>query len=69
LEQYINEISALLPGRVLVAEAVSDKYSVDWSAENAFKPELVVRAKSVADVAARLEYCNSNQLSVVTQGG
>ena len=69
MEQYINEISALLPGRVLVAEAVSDRYSVDWSAENAFKPELVVRAKSVADVAALLEYCNSNQLLVVTQGG
>lgn len=69
MEQYIKEISALLPGRVLVAEAVSDKYSVDWSAENAHKPDVVVRAKSVADVAALLEYCNSNQLPLVTQGG
>ena len=69
LDKHYHEIKALLPACVLVGDAVSEKYAVDWSAENAHQPPMVVRPKCVEDVASLLAYCNSNALSVVTQGG
>jgi len=69
LDKHYREIKALLPTCVLVGDEVSDKYAVDWSAENAHQPTMVVRPAGVKDVAILLEYCNSNALSVVIQGG
>ena len=69
LDKYYREIENLLPNSVLVGDAVSDKYAVDWSAEDAHQPTIVVRPKRVEDVSALLAYCSANRLSVVTQGG
>lgn len=60
---------ALLPNQVLLGDAISEKYAVDWSAENPCKPDIVVRAKSANDVASLLAYCNEHSLALVTQGG
>ena len=59
----------LLPNQVLVGNDISDKYSVDWSADNPYMPDIVVRAKTAKDVACLLSYCNKHSLAVVTQGG
>ena len=69
LDKHYREIENLLPNSVLVGDAVSDKYAVDWSAEDAHQPTIVVRPKRVEDVSALLAYCSANRLSVVTQGG
>ncbi len=69
LKNHQRALKELLPGRVFVGHEISDKYSVDWSAENACRPSILVRAKSVDDVSLLLEYCNAHRLAVVTQGG
>ena len=69
LDKHYREIENLLPSCVLLGDAVSDKYAVDWSAEHAHQPAIVVRPKRLEDVSALLGYCNDNGLSVVTQGG
>ncbi|MDG1937615.1 MAG: FAD-binding oxidoreductase, partial [Pseudomonadales bacterium] len=67
--EYYREIEALFPDAVLIGDAVSEKYAVDWSAENAYQPTMVVRPKRVEDISSLLAYCNTNDLPVVTQGG
>ena len=67
--KYYREIEALFPDAVLIGDAVSEKYAVDWSAENAYQPTIVVRPKRAEDISSLLAYCNTNDLSVVTQGG
>jgi FAD/FMN-containing dehydrogenase len=67
--EYYREIEALFPDAVLIGDAVSEKYAVDWSAENAYQPTIVVRPKRVEDISSLLAYCNTNDLPVVTQGG
>ena len=69
LDKHYREIENLLPSCVLLGDAVSDKYAVDWSAEHAHQPAIVVRPKRLEDVSALLGYCKDNGLSVVTQGG
>ena len=69
LDKHYREIADLLPNCVLVGDAVSEKYAVDWSAEHAHQPAIVVRANHLDDVSALLGYCHANGLSVVTQGG
>lgn len=67
--KYYCEIEALFPDAVLIGDAVSEKYAVDWSAENAYQPTMVVRPKCVEDISSLLAYCNTNDLPIVTQGG
>ena len=67
--EYYREIEALFPDAVLIGDAVSEKYAVDWSAENAYQPTMVVRPTRVEDISSLLAYCNTNDLPVVTQGG
>lgn len=69
LDKHYREIENLLPNCVLLGDAVSDRYAVDWSAEHAYQPAIVVRPKRLEDVSTLLGYCNDNALSVVTQGG
>lgn len=69
LNKHYCEIKALLPGSVHIGDDVSVKYAVDWSAENAHQPEIVVRPRNAEEVATLLAYCHTHTLSVVTQGG
>lgn len=69
LDKHYREIENLLPHCVLLGDAVSNKYAVDWSAEHAHQPAIVVRPKRLEDVSALLSYCSDNDLPVVTQGG
>ena len=69
LDKQYREIEKLLPHCVLIGDAVSNKYAVDWSGEHAHQPAIVVRPKRIEDVSTLLTYCNANTLSVVTQGG
>ena len=69
LDKHYREIENLLPNCVLLGDAVSDRYAVDWSAEHTYQPAIVVRPKRLEDVSTLLGYCNDNALSVVTQGG
>lgn len=64
-----SKLSALFPGQALLSDDISRKYSVDWSAENACMPDIVIKAKSVKDVSKLLAYCDSEKLPLVTQGG
>ena len=68
-DQLINHLSLLLPDLVFHSQEVTDRYSVDWSGESAFMPDIVVRAKTVSDVSILLAFCDQHQLAIVTQGG
>ena len=48
---------------------VSERYAVDWSAENAHSPEVVLKPRNTDDVSAMLRACHSVEQSVVIQGG
>ncbi|MEM7277289.1 MAG: FAD-binding oxidoreductase [Pseudomonadota bacterium] len=57
------------PDLYLAGAEVSERYAVDWSAENPVKPEVVLRPRSTADVATLLRLCNEAEQRLVVQGG
>ena len=67
-----NETIAALQqqGLPLVAgDDVGERHSVDFTAENALRPEAVLRPGSVQEVAETLKACNDLGQPVVVQGG
>lgn len=48
---------------------VSEKHAVDWSAEHAHLPDVVLLPRSTADVSSILKVCHAAGQSVVVQGG
>ena len=73
MDTYVlNQAIAALrqKGHSLVAGAdVGDRHSVDFTAENALRPEAVLRPGSVREVAEILKVCNGLGQPVVVQGG
>ena len=59
----------LEPSAVLTGEQLGDKYSVDYTAENAHAPLAVLRPKTTEDVAAIMRMCHTAAQPVVVQGG
>ena len=57
-------------GHALVAgDEVGERYSVDFTAENALRPEAVLRPGSVREVSEMLKTCHERGQPVVVQGG
>ena len=68
----LNQAIAALrkKGHSLVAgDDVGERHSVDFTAENALRPEAVLRPGSVREVAEILKVCNGLGQPVVVQGG
>lgn len=66
LERLINTLGQ---SAVLTGAAVQERYSVDWSRENACLPGVVFRPSSTEEVSTILRHCNAAGQPVVTQGG
>lgn len=54
---------------LVTGDDVGERHSVDFTAENALKPEAVLRPGSVREVAEILKVCNDFGQPVVVQGG
>jgi glycolate oxidase len=65
----IAAFEAVMPGRVLVGQAVSEDYSHDEMTEyGLFMPEAVLLAQSAAEVSAVLRYCSGRHIAVTPRG-
>jgi FAD/FMN-containing dehydrogenase len=62
-------LSTLSPDLVLSGADVGKRYSVDWSAEYAHTPEVVLRPRNTEDVSSILKACHAAGQSIVVQGG
>ena len=59
----------LADGAVLASAEIGERYSVDYTGENAQAPLAVVRPRSTVEVAAVLRTCSEFAQPVVVQGG
>jgi FAD/FMN-containing dehydrogenase len=74
MTQPADQVLSLLETRldraaILVGEAVEPRYSDDLSGKPGARPDLVLRPRDTADVAAILAACNAARLPLVVQGG
>jgi FAD/FMN-containing dehydrogenase len=54
---------------VLSGDAVSERYTADWSRENPCRPDVVLRPRTTEEVSIILNLCNDAGQPIVTQGG
>ena len=54
---------------LMTGDDIGERYSVDFTAENALKPEAVLRPANTAEVSAILKACHEMGQPVVVQGG
>ena len=65
-----NSALAQLRGDLyLTGGQVGERHAVDWSGAAAHKPEVVLRPRNTADVAAMLRLCHAARQPLVVQGG
>ena len=69
-EELITQLKQQLGDKaVLAGEAVSERYSADWSRENPQSPAAVLRPADTAELAAMLHTCHAAGQPVAVQGG
>jgi len=70
MDDLVTRLMQTLPaGAVLSGAQIGDKYSVDYTAENAQQPLAVVRPSSADELATIMRACSSASQRVVVQGG
>lgn len=62
-------LSGLCPELFISGEDVGERYAVDWSAEHAHSPDVVLRPRTTEDVSTMLTACHEAGQAVVVQGG
>src|SRR5688572_9010145 len=70
MQNVVASLQERLPeGAVLTGAAIGERYSVDFSHENATAPLAVLRPSSTAEVSLILGECDRARQRVVVQGG
>ena len=70
MTSLLDGITQQLGGDIaMTGDAVTDRYTVDWSRENPCRPEVVLRPGTTEEVSIILKMCNDAGQAIVTQGG
>jgi glycolate oxidase len=65
----IAAFEAIMPGRVLVGDAIREDYDHDEMTEYGhYMPEAVLQALSTREISALMMYCNQNHIAVTPRG-
>jgi len=68
-QQLLGSESAVIDGLSKDASEDIEPFNSDWMRKYRGQAKLVLRPKSTQEVSSILQYCNSNRLAVVPQGG